>query len=334
MWRLPGGVGHYKLGRMVVTWLEGSRDLARVLPVLRALDPPLAAAELRPVIRHLDGVAQLSETVLIGATHVLKVTWTAADAAALHRHRAVLSLLGESDFPMAVPRVSASIDAPVAFLYELLPGTTRLTWDVASGLSRGETAALADDWAAMIAALQAPHVLAAVEAAGIELLTVKQAEPRERVTAIRAGLLPIRPEPWLPKLLDEVQATLAASSPRRALLHADLGGHNILVTDGAPRICGLIDLEQASVGDPAFDLRHLLAQARAPDLCRAVIERLEAKTGQMIDRRRVLAYYVGLDLGDITGRVADGRPVTGGVEARTASSPGRVAAARAALHIE
>jgi aminoglycoside phosphotransferase (APT) family kinase protein len=55
-------------------------------------------------------------------------------------------------------------------------------------------------------------------------------------------------------LFSQAEAALA-SRERPALLHGDLGGHNVLVADG--RIVGLIDWEDSLLGDPLFDFAGL-----------------------------------------------------------------------------
>ena len=55
-------------------------------------------------------------------------------------------------------------------------------------------------------------------------------------------------------LFSEAEPALGARD-RSALLHGDLGGHNLLVADG--RIVGLIDWEDSLLGDPVFDFADL-----------------------------------------------------------------------------
>jgi aminoglycoside phosphotransferase (APT) family kinase protein len=55
-------------------------------------------------------------------------------------------------------------------------------------------------------------------------------------------------------LFSRADAVLA-SRDRPALLHGDLGGHNVLVADG--RVVGLIDWEDSLLGDPLFDFAGL-----------------------------------------------------------------------------
>lgn len=55
-------------------------------------------------------------------------------------------------------------------------------------------------------------------------------------------------------LFAEAEAELALRD-RPALLHGDLGGHNVLAADG--RISGMIDWEDSLLGDPLFDFADL-----------------------------------------------------------------------------
>lgn len=311
------------------SWLNGPRDPERMRPLLERMAPGLKTCTLRPVMKYSAGSARPSETVLVGASHVLKVAWSPDTAENLRRQRTTLEALKSCGLSTPAPEVTASSDTPVAFLYPLVAGE-RLTRASCSALLPSERAGLVADWACMVSELQSPAVLAGLQAKGVVFSGPLDIEPHERVDYIRRILLPRADLPWLAGLLDEVEQTLQGPAAR-VLLHGDLGGHNVMVRGHPPRISGMIDVEQFCAGDPCFDLRHLLSQADSPAFCVEVLSALEARTGISLDRERILAWNVCLDLGDVAWRLETGAPIEGRAEPRILGLWERLPRDRAAL---
>lgn len=126
-----------------------------------------------------------------------------------------------------------------------------------------------------------------------------------------AGWLPDRvpwPEPlaWIRERLPEVtdDASLLAGIDRvlalqdaldvpngdRALVHGDLGVHNIAVDPATGDLQGVFDYDGAAWDDRHHDFRYLVFDHEGEDLLEAAIAAYEPAAGRRIDRRRVRLY--------------------------------------------
>jgi hypothetical protein len=138
------------------------------------------------------------------------------------------------------------------------------------------------------------------------------AEQHSRIAAADvAGWLPDRvpwPEPvgWirerLPDVVDdtpllarigqvlELHESLAIPAADRALVHGDLGVHNIAVDPATGELQGVFDYDGAAWDDRHLDFRYLVFDHDGEDLLEAAIAAYEPAAGCRIDRRRVRLY--------------------------------------------
>jgi aminoglycoside phosphotransferase (APT) family kinase protein len=91
----------------------------------------------------------------------------------------------------------------------------------------------------------------------------------------------------------EAELTAVASVPSSgdALVHGDLGGANLLLTrhDGVPVITGVLDWDEASIGNQANDLASLAVTFGWPVAERIDAARDDAAGAPMIDAARLIA---------------------------------------------
>ncbi len=188
-------------------------------------------------------------------------------AEALERVLRLLPELGPT-LPAPVPRfthvVRGCAAAPFPFAgYPLLPGRTLMSTD----LSAGKLRRLGAELGQFLAALHR-FPMARAEALGIPVASV--AGGRERRSAFlahaRERVAPLLNEPerepfarWLASL-DRPEPS--AFTP--VLLHGDLGDDQILVDARTGRVTGVIDFDDAAIGDPALDFAGLLRHLGAP----------------------------------------------------------------------
>ena len=91
------------------------------------------------------------------------------------------------------------------------------------------------------------------------------------------------------RVLDMHEA-LAVPAADRALVHGDLGVHNIAVDPVSGDLRGVFDYDGAAWDDRHLDFRYLVFDYDGEDLLDAAIAAYEAATGRGIDRRRVRLY--------------------------------------------
>lgn len=194
-------------------------------------------------------------------------------AEALERVLRLLPELGPS-LPAPVPRfthvVRGCTAAPLPFAgYPLLPGRTLMSTDLSAGKLRRLSAALGQ----FLAALHRFSV-ARAEALGVPPATVAGGRTRLAAFLALAGeqVAPLFNEPegerfarWLASLDRPDQF---AFSP--VLLHGDLGDDQILVDARTGRLSGVIDFDDAAIGDPALDFAGLLRHLGEPFTRRAL----------------------------------------------------------------
>jgi aminoglycoside phosphotransferase (APT) family kinase protein len=233
-----------------------------------------------------------------------RIAWFAASDAGLamlRLERRVLGLLAQR-CSFAVPRILwEGADGDVD-LRALVPGRV-------------------DPWGAYQRVAADPALAGALGGALGALL----AEQHTRVTAAdAAGWLPALPtwpepaallEPRLRRvvedgaLLSRVLAVIeryeavSVAEADRALVHTDLGLHN-LALDDTLGLRGVFDYEGAAWADRHHDLRYLVFDNDRDELLEAACAAYEPATGRPVDRARVLLYNAACAVGFLAYRAA------------------------------
>jgi len=161
-------------------------------------------------------------------------------AAVLRVERRLLALLGPR-LPVAVPDMSlhALDDGTPYALYRRLPGEAAACADAE---------AIAGDVAGLLTAL---HAIEPADALVLGLVAPGKLDLEVLARRATAEVVPLLP--WeAVEALREAFAALREPPPAEAVVHADLGESNLLVSGGA--LTGVIDWADAHVGDPAYDL--------------------------------------------------------------------------------
>lgn len=214
--------------------------------------------------------------------HILRFARTAEVAAAHRREAALLPLVARS--------VSFAVPAPAFFRdwgdrtcmgYPLIPGRP-LTVD--------------DDWPALAGVLRELHGIPARQDGSAWRAYY------ERLWADVTGeVLPVLDAALRAALVRAYRQFLDGDwdfTP--VLVHRDLAPEHILVDDDG-RIVGLIDFEDATIGDPAIDFAGLL-----PILGPERIETLIADYGRPISRDRLRCYWWLVPVHDLRHGLATG----------------------------
>ena len=81
------------------------------------------------------------------------------------------------------------------------------------------------------------------------------------------------------------------------LLHHDLHGDNVAVSEDGSEIVGVIDFGAACIGDVHRDFKG--ACWHGFDVMHALVDAYEAKTGHQLERRRIKNYFCATVLGDL-----------------------------------
>jgi Ser/Thr protein kinase RdoA (MazF antagonist) len=272
---------------------------------LRRAAPDLAdrSLELRPKLGAPLGIFCRS-VARVGSDLMVKATWSREASALLLGQARLIQTLAPLGLPLQQP-ILVAVD-PVLVVYRRLPGQ-ELTSEKARSLNAGEEAAVAGLLGDLLNRLHDPAVLAMLVGGGIQL-------PRERTWCqaadtgrIRRDLLlrldPVRVQRLEPRL-DWVDQELAAPVDD-VFLHGDLHGHNLLFDPDHTRLLGVLDLESASVGDPAFDFRYLPALSPRLDLFDQVVEAYRGS----VRVERAWAWHLLTDLGDALWRTEQDAPV-------------------------
>ncbi|MGH3484957.1 MAG: phosphotransferase [Nocardioidaceae bacterium] len=207
------------------------------------------------------------------------------------RLRAEVSLLTwlAPQLPLSVPKPMIVRDEPLRVRHRVLVGEPLADGSPTIGTALGTF-------------LRALHTVSPAEAARQGALDTAAAERQlsREIDRMRREVLP---------LLDVDAAVagarqldgFAAPPPSLALVHADLGAHHILISDGA--VAGVIDWTDARIGDPALDLAWLLFGAPTP-VAAAIAETYGVEDST---RRRARAWHLlgpwhevlyGFDIGD------------------------------------
>ncbi|HYS39627.1 MAG TPA: phosphotransferase [Pseudonocardiaceae bacterium] len=199
--------------------------------------------------------------------HILRFARTAEVAAAHRREAALLPLLARSvSFAVPVPDFFRDWGGRTCMGYPLIVGRP-LTVD--------------DDWRALAGVLRELHGFPVEQALGSEW----RAYYERLWTDVTNEVVPVLDTGLRASLVRAYQRFLdGAWDFTPVLVHRDLAPEHVLVDDG--RIVGLIDFEDATIGDPAIDFAGLL-----PILGWARIETLIADYGRPISRDRLRCYW-------------------------------------------
>lgn len=289
------------------SWLpEWSEEALRA--GLRRAAPDLAdrPLELRPKLGAPLGIFCRS-VARVGTDLMVKATWSGEASALLLGQARLIQILAPLGLPLQQPILVAA--DPVLVVYRRLPGH-ELTAETASTLHAREEAVVAELLGNLLNRLHDRAILATVVESGIQL-------PRERTWCqaadtgrLRRDLLlrldPVRVRRLEPRL-DWVDRELA-DPVDEVFLHGDLHGHNLLFDADHSRIRGVLDLENASVGDLAFDFRYLPAFSPRLELFDQVVEAYH----RTLRVERAWAWHLPTDLGDALWRTEQNAPVEGG----------------------
>ncbi|MFC5143438.1 phosphotransferase family protein [Streptomyces aureoversilis] len=196
--------------------------------------------------------------IVIGADRVVCLPRTEAAAAGLPERAAALRTLAGLDLGFRTPEVLASSrgggghdgDGTPFLVLSRIPGAPL------------EAGALDDPVVADAVAAQYASLLAGLARAGTDG-TVRAALPRapedrwrQFAADVRAELFPLMSGSGRRRAERELTALDTLPRITDAVVHGDLGGENVLWehTDGLPRLSGVVDWDEAGLGDPAEDL--------------------------------------------------------------------------------
>ena len=101
----------------------------------------------------------------------------------------------------------------------------------------------------------------------------------------------------------ELDTAVAATPPRRGLVHGDFTGANLLWDPDDTRLPGVLDWAQVPVGDPAYDVASLAA-TYGWDLAATVDAATDRDDGTLLERAR--AYAATFDLQTAYGALTAG----------------------------
>lgn len=127
----------------------------------------------------------------------------------------------------------------------------------------------------------------------------------ETGTWIREHLPRVVADRSLIRALDEVverydQISVAAAD--RALVHGDLGLHNLALDPGTDAVNGVFDYDGAAWADRHQDFRYLLFDVGREDMLDATLEIYEPAIGRRLDRGRIRLYNAACAIGFLANR--------------------------------
>lgn len=212
--------------------------------LLRRLLPTDTALEVREGQFH---------HVVIGAHRVVCIARTPAAAQRLPRRAAVLRALAGVGLGVRTPRPlsrgdGTDGDGPAYLVLDRIPGAPV----DADALSPAVAESVAEQFAALISTLGSAENVAAVRA-----VLPDESEPwQDFGIDVRADLFPLMSADGRRRAERELTAVEALPTVTVAVVHGDLGGENVLwqTVDGMPQLSGIIDWDEAGIGDPAVDL--------------------------------------------------------------------------------
>jgi aminoglycoside phosphotransferase (APT) family kinase protein len=233
------------------------------LPTLADFGPPLQACfpALGPITpRRVLGAGFRSVAIATAEGQDFRLARNAAAAAGYAKERRLLPAL-RPHLPLPIPDPQWVAGPSAAFPfgvigYPLLPGRPLTPAD----LARGHRARLAADLAAFLRAL---HRVPLAEVAALGL--PGPADRAARWEAMRATTLPMLRDRLsadeyvlVARWWDRLLADPRLGDYQPVLHHGDLWYENLLVDEGATRLTGVVDFEDAALGDPAQDFATLL----------------------------------------------------------------------------
>ncbi|QES47477.1 viomycin phosphotransferase [Streptomyces venezuelae] len=193
--------------------------------------------------------------VVIGSDRVVCFARTEAAAARLPERAAVLRALAGLGLRFRTPQPLAEggavgTDEPPYLVLSRIPGAPL------------EEDALADPEVAEAVATQYADLLHGLAAAGGDekvraaLPAAPEGEWQEFAAGVRAELYPLMSDSGRERAERELAALDALPHLTSAVVHGDLGGENVLweTTGGLPRLSGVVDWDEVTLGDPAEDL--------------------------------------------------------------------------------
>lgn len=192
--------------------------------------------------------------VVIGPDRVVCLPRTEAAAARLPRRVAVLRALSELDLRFRTPEPlvesGPSRDGPAFLVLSRIPGAP---------LPEG---ALHDPTVAESVASQYVDLLASFAAAGADrrlraaLEAVRPGRWQRFAADVRLELFPLMSAVGRRRAERELDALDRLPHSTAALVHGDLGAENVHweITNEGPRLGGVVDWDEAALGDPAEDL--------------------------------------------------------------------------------
>ncbi|WNF01333.1 viomycin phosphotransferase [Streptomyces luomodiensis] len=193
--------------------------------------------------------------VVIGSARVVCFARTEAAAERLPDRAAKLQALAGIDLGFRTPQPLSeggahSTDEPPYLVLSRIPGAPL------------EEGALESPEVAETVARQYVTLLSGLAAAGSDekvraaLPTAPADEWQQFAAAVRSELFPLMSADGRERAERELTALDALPHLTSAVVHGDLGGENILweTVDGMPRLSGVIDWDEVSIGDPAEDL--------------------------------------------------------------------------------
>ncbi|MEU5952184.1 viomycin phosphotransferase [Streptomyces sp. NPDC047525] len=217
--------------------------------------------------------------VVIGSDRVVRFARTEAAAARLTTRAAVLGVLAGLGLGFRTPEPllaggAPGTDEPPYLVLSRVPGAP-----LADGvLDRPEVAdSVAAQYATLLTALADAGSDEAVRAA---LPHAPADEWRRFAADVRAELFGLMSDAGRLRAERELAALDRLPHVTRALVHGDLGGENVLWDDAAgwPRLSGVVDWDEVTLGDPAEDLAAVGASCGG-ELLNQVLERMLALGG-------------------------------------------------------
>ncbi|RBO93926.1 phosphotransferase family protein [Nocardia puris] len=187
--------------------------------------------------------------VVLGRDRVVCFPRTEAAAARLPARAAVLRALSGLGLGVATPEPIAESEEPAYLVLTRIPGQPL------------PESALSRPGAPEAVARQLAELLSSLASAGTAPLPEAPAD-RWEVFAdeVRAGLFPLMSAAGRVRATRELDALDTLPHLTTAIVHGDLGGENLLWDTGnPPRLLGVVDWDDACLGDPAEDLAALSA---------------------------------------------------------------------------
>lgn len=193
--------------------------------------------------------------VLIGSDRVVCFARTEAAAKRLPERAAMLRALAGMDLGFRTPQPlseggAQGTDEPPYLVLSRIPGAP-LEDDALDSPEIAET--VARSYVALLSGLAAAGNDKKVRAV---LPEAPAGEWQEFAAGVRTELFPLMSVGGRERAERELAALDALPHLTSAVVHGDLGGENVLweTVDGVPRLSGVVDWDEVSLGDPAEDL--------------------------------------------------------------------------------